>query len=108
MSRVQFYSCLKLIAAYQASVPLRQELIASTIALPLPKFSWTSSPTQSIDSRTEQQLNGRNGGIDDSQWRKSLRSPTFSNVGNSDVPSTDSEVEHTDDVDGKEKRTVSK
>lgn len=44
MSKVQFYSCLKLIAAYQSSVPLRKELIASTIALPLPKFSWKESP----------------------------------------------------------------
>lgn len=44
MSKVQFYSCLKLIAAYQSSVPLRKELIASTITLPLPKFSWKESP----------------------------------------------------------------
>lgn len=44
MSKVQFYSCLKLIAAHQSAVPLRKELIASTIALPLPRFSWKESP----------------------------------------------------------------
>lgn len=55
MSKVQFYSCLKLIAAHQSGIPLRQELIASTITLPLPKFSWKESPVQ---LRTEV-LNGK-------------------------------------------------
>lgn len=126
MSRVQFYSCLKLIAAHQATVPLRQELISSTIALPLPKFSWTNSPTQSIESRAEQ-LNGRGStsssstaNVDDTQWRKSSRcSPNLIHLAaagreaaqsdtmtNSDIPSTDSEVEHTDGTNGKE-RSVS-
>ncbi|XP_055375776.1 ralBP1-associated Eps domain-containing protein 1 isoform X2 [Condylostylus longicornis] len=41
ISRSQFYSCLKLIAAYQASItPLRSEIISSSISLPLPRFSW--------------------------------------------------------------------
>lgn len=41
LSRTQFYSCLKLIAAYQASIPLREELLTtSTIQLPLPKLNW--------------------------------------------------------------------
>lgn len=64
MSRAQFYSCLKLIAAHQAGVqPLRVELIAAAVALPLPKFSWTSSPTRPIDGRTtiEQMANGSGG-----------------------------------------------
>lgn len=51
LSRKQFYSCLKLIAAYQASVPLREEIITLTIQLPLPRFSWTESPTSSIISQ---------------------------------------------------------
>lgn len=126
MSRVQFYSCLKLIAAYQATVPLRQELISSTIALPLPKFSWTNSPTQSIEARAEQ-LNGRGStsssstaNVEETQWRKSSRcSPNLIHLAaagreatqsdtmtNSDIPSTDSEVEHTDGTNGKD-RSVS-
>lgn len=59
MSRAQFYACLKLIAAHQAAVPLRSEVISSTVALPLPKFTWTSSPTHPIDGRTTiEQMNG--------------------------------------------------
>ncbi|XP_034474039.1 ralBP1-associated Eps domain-containing protein 2 isoform X2 [Drosophila innubila] len=45
ISRAQFYSCLKLIAAHQAAMPLRQELIAATVPLPLPHFSWKDSAT---------------------------------------------------------------
>lgn len=45
LSRQQFYGCLKLIAAYQASVPLREEILTSTMSLPLPQFSWIDSPT---------------------------------------------------------------
>ncbi|XP_055542953.1 ralBP1-associated Eps domain-containing protein 1-like [Wyeomyia smithii] len=45
LSRQQFYGCLKLIAAYQASVPLREEILTSTLTLPLPQFSWIESPT---------------------------------------------------------------
>lgn len=97
MSKVQFYSCLKLIAAHQSAIPLRQELIASTIALPLPKFSWKESP---VELRTEI-LNGK---INDAnRWRSSNdRSPNLielaradaqSDIANSDITSTDSEVE---------------
>lgn len=100
MSKVQFYSCLKLIAAHQSSVPLRQELIASTIALPLPKFSWKESPVQ---LRNEVCLNGKIG--DATRWRSSnpsghspnlielARADAQSDIANSDITSTDSEVE---------------
>lgn len=97
MSKVQFYSCLKLIAAHQSAVPLRQELIASTIALPLPKFSWKESPVQ---LRTEA-LNGKVNDVN--RWRSSgdhspnlielARADAQSDIGNSDITSTDSEVE---------------
>uniref|UniRef100_A0A182Q9B6 EF-hand domain-containing protein n=1 Tax=Anopheles farauti TaxID=69004 RepID=A0A182Q9B6_9DIPT len=40
LSRQQFYGCLKLIAAQQASVPLREEILTTSISLPLPQFSW--------------------------------------------------------------------
>lgn len=97
MSKVQFYSCLKLIAAHQSGVSLRQELIASTITLPLPKFSWTESPVQ----LHAEALNGK---IDDlNRWRSSdnlspnlielARADAQSDIANSDITSTDSEVE---------------
>lgn len=99
MSKVQFYSCLKLIAAHQSSVPLRQELIASTITLPLPKFSWKESPVQ---FRTET-LNGKV----DNRWRSSsdlspnlielARADAQSDIANSDITSTDSEVENNEE-----------
>lgn len=97
MSKVQFYSCLKLIAAHQSGIQLRQELIASTIALPLPKFSWKESP---VPLRSE----AMNGKVNDvNRWRSSSdRSPNLielaradaqSDIANSDITSTDSEVE---------------
>nr|XP_036225635.1 ralBP1-associated Eps domain-containing protein 1 isoform X2 [Bactrocera oleae] len=45
ISRAQFYSCLKLIAAFQAGLQLSQEIMTSTLPLPLPRFSWKDSPS---------------------------------------------------------------
>lgn len=45
ISRAQFYSCLKLIAAFQAGLQLGQDIITSTLHLPLPRFSWKDSPS---------------------------------------------------------------
>lgn len=99
MSRVQFYSCLKLIAAHQSSVPLRKELIASSVTLPLPKFSWKESP---VEGRSTADSNGLNSASDDrNKWRSTAspdlielaRADTQNDVVNSDVTSTDSEVE---------------
>lgn len=92
MSRVQFYSCLKFIAAYQAGIPLRHELLASIVALPLPKFSWTDSPIQN----TETEMNGRND-INLSSSVSELARENQNNATNSDnMTSTDSEVEQND------------
>lgn len=112
MSKVQFYSCLKLIAAHQSAIPLRQELIASTIALPLPKFSWKESPVQ-FPPRSET-LNGK---INDlNRWRSNsdhspnlielARADAQSDIANSDITSTDSEVEQNDTIE-KKPHTVS-
>lgn len=97
MSKVQFYSCLKLIAAHQSAIPLRQELIASTISLPLPKFSWKESPVQ-LHTET---LNGKLNVVN--RWRSNddlspnlielARVDAQSDIANSDITSTDSEVE---------------
>ncbi|XP_037024627.1 ralBP1-associated Eps domain-containing protein 1 isoform X2 [Bradysia coprophila] len=92
MSRVQFYSCLKFIAAYQAGLPLRHEMLASTVALPLPKFSWKDSPVQN----TETELNGRND-MNRSSSINDLVRENLNNATNSDnMTSTDSEVEQND------------
>lgn len=43
LGRRQFYSALKLIAAFQAGLPLRPELFHSSLDVPLPRFTWTTS-----------------------------------------------------------------
>lgn len=105
MSKVQFYSCLKLIAAHQSAIPLRQELIASTISLPLPKFSWKTSPVQlHTDGGGGGGAVGLNGKLSDvHRWRSNddlspnlielARADAQSDIANSDITSTDSEVE---------------
>lgn len=108
MSKVQFYSCLKLIAAHQSAIPLRQELIASTISLPLPKFSWKTSPVQlhpdGGGGDGVAAAVGLNGKINDiNRWRSNddlspnlielARADAQSDIANSDITSTDSEVE---------------
>lgn len=115
LSKRQFYSCLKLISAHQANLPLREEIItSSTMALPLPKFNWKDSPP--LDGQAAAAVVDRNGIIDkqgtgssttssNRQWVE-IRSPDLielatnngiKNEGNeiaiSDLQSTDSEVE---------------
>ncbi|XP_035915663.1 ralBP1-associated Eps domain-containing protein 1 [Anopheles stephensi] len=54
-SRQQFYGCLKLIAAFQAAVPLREEILTTSVNLPLPQFSWidpVTGPAGASDSST--------------------------------------------------------
>lgn len=92
MSRVQFYSCLKFIAAYQAGVTLRHELLASTVALPLPKFSWKDSPIQS----TETEVNGRNDNNRSSSISELVRENQNNATNSDNMTSTDSEVEPND------------
>lgn len=106
MSRAQFYSCLKLIGAYQATVPLRQELISSTITLPLPKFSWTTASTNSSSAgSSELSLNGGGGPTHPNLMEAACRAAAAAADQDPDTlsqlePSTDSEVEHTDSVNG--------
>ncbi|XP_037709411.1 ralBP1-associated Eps domain-containing protein 1 isoform X1 [Drosophila subpulchrella] len=98
ISRTQFYSCLKLIAAHQAAMPLRQELILATFSLPLPHFSWKEAVTAPVavenglaalppppptDRRNSLRRNSQQEQLQDT----------------SDVPSTDSEVEQNESVD---------
>ncbi|RZC27684.1 ralBP1-associated Eps domain-containing protein 1 [Asbolus verrucosus] len=42
LSRRQFFSALKLVAAYQANVPIQTEIVTSNLELPLPRFSWNN------------------------------------------------------------------
>lgn len=117
VSRAQFYSCLKLIAAYQnqASMQLRQELIAASVQLPLPRFSWMDSVTKVETTNNHQQIHHAIPPPPVTDRRNSLQRrtewPEATTVGsrrnsssthqhktdisavNSDVPSTDSEVE---------------
>ncbi|XP_059616752.1 ralBP1-associated Eps domain-containing protein 2 [Phlebotomus argentipes] len=99
VTRKQFYSCLKLIAAHQAAVPLRADVIPTSTALPLPRFSWRDSPTSLVPADTT------NGDTTEAQWievhspnliQLSNNSDTLAEAVNSDLHSTDSEIEHND------------
>lgn len=105
MSKVQFYSCLKLIAAHQSEVLLRKELIASSVTLPLPKFSWKESL---VEDRSAIAPNGLTVTSDDRKnWQSKAnhysdlfeltRTDVQNDTVNSDVTNTDSEVEPKDD-----------
>ncbi|BFF95856.1 ralBP1-associated Eps domain-containing protein 2 [Drosophila madeirensis] len=98
ISRAQFYSCLKLIAAHQAAMPLRQELIVATVPLPLPHFSWKDAATAPV--ATENGL-GALPPPPPTDRRNSLRrnSQQEQLQDTSDVPSTDSEVEQNESID---------
>ncbi|XP_057665271.1 ralBP1-associated Eps domain-containing protein 1 [Diorhabda carinulata] len=41
LNKKQFFSALKLVAAYQANIPVRSEVLTSKVELPLPRFTWT-------------------------------------------------------------------
>ncbi|KAJ8984340.1 hypothetical protein NQ317_012560 [Molorchus minor] len=47
INRKQFFSALKLVAAYQANIPVRNEVVNSKIDLPLPRFTWTNIENES-------------------------------------------------------------
>lgn len=127
LTRTQFYSCLKLIAAYQASIPLREEILTtSTIQLPLPKLSWnleldpthqqhpqTSSsgstsgiPNTNLNIKPTNQASNELLLIDDSYPSPDLIELTGvkeSQIINSDLQSTDSEVEQ-NEIDRRSRR----
>ncbi|KAF7273929.1 hypothetical protein GWI33_013390 [Rhynchophorus ferrugineus] len=42
LNKIQFFSALKLVAAYQANLPIRNNLITNKLDLPLPRFTWGS------------------------------------------------------------------
>lgn len=101
LSRHQFYSCLKLIGAHQAGIPLREEILTSdSIQVPLPKFSWNLElePPESVVSAPLK--SAQNGYVmvksPDLIELSTNRHLTVDRNLNSDLPSTDSEVEQTD------------
>ncbi|KAF5291399.1 hypothetical protein FQR65_LT01709 [Abscondita terminalis] len=47
LNRKQFYSALKLVAAFQCNMHINDELITTQLDLPLPRFSWPNSEMQS-------------------------------------------------------------
>ncbi|XP_017108791.2 ralBP1-associated Eps domain-containing protein 1 isoform X2 [Drosophila bipectinata] len=94
ISRCQFYSCLKLIAAHQAAMPLRQELISASVPLPLPHFSWKEAATAPV-SLVENGLSVS--GDCSNSLRRNSQQEQFQDV--SDLPSTDSEIEQNESVD---------
>ncbi|GAB0089086.1 ralBP1-associated Eps domain-containing protein 1 [Sergentomyia squamirostris] len=104
ISRKQFYSCLKLIAAHQASLPLRADMISAGVtALPLPRFSWCDSPSLLTTSDTTNGSNDKYAGSQQ-QWTTEVHTTNLiqlsnadqaaADTTNTDVQSTDSDVEH--------------
>lgn len=80
VTRKQFYSCLKLIAAHQNQIQLREEIItSSTLNLPLPRFSWKDSPetqqpavtttSTNLSSNSNEPINGLDD-IENREWRE--------------------------------------
>ncbi|XP_050347923.1 ralBP1-associated Eps domain-containing protein 1 [Nymphalis io] len=49
MNRNQFYSALKLIAAYQTNMSLKPELLSTPLDLPLPRFTWALNADANAD-----------------------------------------------------------
>uniref|UniRef100_A0A1B0CMD9 Putative ral-gtpase effector ralbp1 n=1 Tax=Lutzomyia longipalpis TaxID=7200 RepID=A0A1B0CMD9_LUTLO len=110
ITRKQFYSCLKLIAAQQASIPLRSDLIHTPTTLPLPRFSWCDSPSTIITANNGSEDGGmaKSAGVElHKQWVEvHANSPNLiqltnnsinpAELANADLQSTDSEVEHND------------
>ncbi|XP_018327968.1 ralBP1-associated Eps domain-containing protein 2 [Agrilus planipennis] len=47
LNKIHFFSALKLVAAYQAKIPLSNELITASLELPLPRFTWPNSENHS-------------------------------------------------------------
>lgn len=106
LSKRQFFSCLKLISAHQAKIPLREELITSElVTLPLPRFNWKDSPP-TVNNHTER--NGLAG--EKRQWvevrspdliqlsnkgaaTEAATNPQTTDVATSDQTGTDSELE---------------
>lgn len=49
MNRKQFYSALKLIAAFQTNMSLKPELLSTPLDLPLPRFTWALNSDANAD-----------------------------------------------------------
>ncbi|KAH1026188.1 hypothetical protein HUJ05_010746 [Dendroctonus ponderosae] len=47
LNKKQFFSALKLVAAYQANLPIRNDLITSKLEIPLPRFTWGNLESES-------------------------------------------------------------
>lgn len=78
---------LKLIAAYQANIPLREDLLTTSVELPLPRFMWPNSENKNTSTNfielTEQ-----------NHSRERKRGPVYN--AHIDSVSTDSEVDGRD------------
>ncbi|XP_030768008.1 ralBP1-associated Eps domain-containing protein 1 [Sitophilus oryzae] len=62
LNKKQFFSALKLVAAYQSNLPIRNNLINSKLDLPLPRFTWGSFDAETpipdlIELRNEPEYN---------------------------------------------------
>ncbi|PNF14426.1 hypothetical protein B7P43_G01697, partial [Cryptotermes secundus] len=89
LGRRQFYSALKLIAAFQAGLPLRPELFHSSLDVPLPRFTWAAS----VDKWEPQHINRQLGSPDLIQLSDTDRTPTPQHEPVGSVPNSEGGVE---------------
>lgn len=84
MNRKQFCSALKLVAAHQAGLSVRGELLGQNLDLPLPQFAWTRVKSKGDLSRMEYKEQQDTGSTD-----SEVDSETLS-VGRNESPSASS------------------
>ncbi|KRT81135.1 HLH domain-containing protein, partial [Oryctes borbonicus] len=93
INRKQFYSVMKLVAAYQANIQLRGEVLTSCVDLPLPRFSWTpperTSPIPDLIELQSSDLNEYKEHVDTASTDSEIDSETLS-VGRSGSPGASS------------------
>ncbi|CAG9773899.1 unnamed protein product [Ceutorhynchus assimilis] len=69
LNKKQFFSALKLVAAYQANIPIKNDLLTTKLDLPLPKFTWGPLDSESpvpdlIELRNDLEYNSDSMGTD--------------------------------------------
>lgn len=60
LNRKQFFSALKLVAAYQANLQIKSDVLNTKMDLPLPRFTWTNQVENQHESPTGDLIELRN------------------------------------------------
>lgn len=98
LNKKQFFSALKLVAAYQANLPLTVDLITSKLDLPLPRFTWGSLESQSpipdlIELRNEPEYHTDSGSTDSEADSDTVRCSPDASSPASDSPTPTNSIQ---------------